>query len=201
MSPSIRKAGYYEAFIFDLDGTLIRLPVEWGKVVAGLQRLFGVPSPLGPAFSTLDDLLKGRPELREESFGIVDRYEMESIPNAFPVRGAAELVRALSVRSGVSVVTMQGRKACGAALGRLGVAGAVRTVVTREDSMSRSGQIGIALGGGSPAGALFVGDLQNDAKEGMKAGVDVAVIGGSDYGLGPGHAFPSCEELGRFLLS
>ena len=131
----------YSTIVFDLDQTLIRLPVRWEAVISDLQRLLGVPRPLGPAFSTLARLLEQRPEMREESFAIIDRYEMESISSAVPVAGSAGLVKAISERGSVCVVTMQGREACDASLERLGVRSRVKAIVTREDSLTRSGQI------------------------------------------------------------
>ena len=197
------KAGSYSAFVFDLDGTLIRLPVRWDDVISDLQDLFGVQRPLGPAFSTLAKLLEERPEMRKASFDIIDRYEMESISSAVPIRGSADLVRALAGRGSVCVVTMQGRAACAASLEKLGVLSRVKAMVTREDSLTRSGQIMIALGhaGAGPKEALFVGDLPNDVAEAGKAGVEIAVIGDSDLGAGAGRAFATCRELFEFLLS
>jgi phosphoglycolate phosphatase-like HAD superfamily hydrolase len=102
------------------------------------------------------------------------------------------------------MVTMQGRSACDAVVGRFTPPGLFRRVVTREDSLDRAEQIGIAVRslGSAPGRTLFVGDRLNDVVAARKAGVEVAVVGRTLSGpTQPDHSFPTMGDLESFLTS
>ena len=200
----VGKVTDYSSFVFDLDGTLIRLPVRWMEATEELERLFGVDKVVDPMFNLLGRLIEKQPSLKREAFSIIDRYEVESILSAKPVEGSVRLIQSLNGKGSICLVTMQGRKACVAALEKLGVVDKFGAIVTREDSLDRAEQIGIALEkvGGARGKTLFVADLENDLIAADKAGVGLAVIGRSRLeGLDPGCLFRDCDALSERLFS
>lgn len=76
--------------------------------------------------------------------------------------------------------------------------GAVRLLVTREDSLERAVQLRIALRSlvSSPKDTLFTGDRLNDVVCGRRAGDDTALVGREPSGdMKPDYVFPALIML------
>jgi FMN phosphatase YigB (HAD superfamily) len=165
-------------WVFDLDGTLISLPVEWDKVRADLQRLTGTSLRFNPFFLDVQTIVAEDPLLLGPIMRTIDGYEAKAIPGARLEAGATEALSALSRRASLSLVTMQGRAACGRILERLDIARFFKSSFTREDSMDRPTQLRMALESlGAEGGQVcFVGDRLNDLKAARVVGVRFVMI-------------------------
>ncbi|QQG48928.1 MAG: HAD family hydrolase [archaeon] len=195
-------AARFGAFVFDLDGTLVRLPVDWDAVRARLKALFETDSAFVPLFESLKEHLALEPGKRTLAFGVVDEAEAKAAAACEPVGGALELVKKLGAKSSVGLVTMQGRRAVDRIAEDHGLVHAFAARATREDSLDRAEQLGLVLQkmSATAAGTLFVGDRANDAVAGRKAGVRVAIIGKKVTGeAAPDYAFGTILELAQFL--
>jgi phosphoglycolate phosphatase-like HAD superfamily hydrolase len=164
--------------VFDMDGTLISLPVEWDKVRAELQRLTGTSLQFNPFFLDVQTIVAKDPLLLGPMMRTIDDYESRAVPEARLEEGAADVLAALSTRAKLSLVTMQGRAACDKILERLGIAKFFASSFTREDSMNRTAQLRMALKsiGAKEAEAFFVGDRINDLNAARAAGVRFVMI-------------------------
>ncbi len=169
----------YSAFVFDLDGTIFSIPVDWKGVRAGLESLLGLRLDPRPLFNQLDECLVARPELRGGVFELIDSFEARAASGARPLEGALELLSELSASSRLALVTMQGRMLYDVISRRYALDALFKTSVTREDSMDRAAQLGEAISviGSLRAETLFVGDRPNDVIASRRAGVDVALVG------------------------
>jgi phosphoglycolate phosphatase-like HAD superfamily hydrolase len=164
--------------VFDMDGTLISLPVEWDKVRAELQGLTGTSLRFNPFFLDVQTVAAKDPLLLGAMMRIIDDYESRAVPGARLEEGAADVLEALSRRAKLSLVTMQGRGACDTILGRLGIGRFFSSRFTREDSMDRTDQLRMALKslGAREDEAIFVGDRINDLRAARAAGVRFVMI-------------------------
>jgi phosphoglycolate phosphatase-like HAD superfamily hydrolase len=164
--------------VFDMDGTLISLPVEWDRVRAELQRLTGTSLKFNPFFLDLQTIVAKDPLLLGPMMRTIDEYEAKAVPRASLEEGALDVLTALSRKAKLSLVTMQGRAACDMILERLGIARFFASRFTREDSMDRTAQLKMALGsiGAKEAQAFFVGDRINDLNAARAAGVRFVMI-------------------------
>jgi phosphoglycolate phosphatase-like HAD superfamily hydrolase len=164
--------------IFDLDGTLISLPVEWEKVRADLQRLTGTSLKFNPFFLDFQTIVAKDPLLAGPMMRTIDDYECRAAPEAKLEEGALEAVSKLSSRAALSLVTMQGRACCDRMLERLGILRFFASSFTREDSMDRTAQLRMALQslGAKVDEAFFVGDRINDLNAARAAGVRFVMI-------------------------
>ena len=169
----------YSAYIFDLDGTLFTIPVDWLKVREEVGKMSGAPVGEVPIFLKVEQLVSVRPSIRETLFAMLDRHELEAAPSATPMSGAIELLSHVSKVAKMGLVTMQGSAACDKVLGRHHLGELFDVLVTREDSLDRAAQLRIALQAmaSSPKDTLFTGDRLNDVLCGRKAGVDTALVG------------------------
>jgi phosphoglycolate phosphatase-like HAD superfamily hydrolase len=164
--------------VFDMDGTLISLPVEWDKVREELQRLTGTSLRFNPFFLDVQTVVAKDPLLLGPMMRTIDEYEARAVPEARLEDGAIDVLSGLSRKAELSLVTMQGRAACDMILERLGMGKFFASRFTREDSMDRTAQLRMALGslGAKEAEALFVGDRINDLKAARAAGVRFVMI-------------------------
>lgn len=164
--------------VFDMDGTLISLPVEWDKVRAELQRLTGTNLGFNPFFLDFQTIVAKQPGLLAPMMKTLDEYESRAVPGAALEEGAEEVLGALSRRARLSLVTMQGRAACDGILARLGIGRFFASSFTREDSMDRPTQLRLALRslGAGEGESMFVGDRINDLRAARAVGVRFVMI-------------------------
>lgn len=167
-----------KSVVFDLDGTLIWLPVEWDKVRAELRKLTGTSLQFNPFFLDLQTIVAKDALLLGPMLRIIDEYEAKAVPGARLEDGAMDVLSALSRKARLSLVTMQGRACCDQILERLGIGSFFASRFTREDSMDRTAQLKMALASisANEAEAYFVGDRINDLKAAQAAGVRFVMI-------------------------
>jgi HAD superfamily hydrolase (TIGR01549 family) len=191
-----------DSVIFDLDGTLVTIPVDWRGVREELRRAFKTESDFVPLFKALEDMLKQKLETRKKAFSTIDEFEKRALPGAKLLPGALPLLNQLVSQAKLALVTMQGRAACQLLFSRLGLDEYFPFYLTREDSLERAEQVTMALEklGAPPARTLFVGDRQNDLVAGRKAGVAVAIVGKAPAGENlEGVYFEDLLELRTYL--
>ena len=164
--------------VFDMDGTLISLPVQWDKVRADLQRLTGTTLQFNPFFLDVQTIVAKSPLLLGPMMRTIDGYESRAVPDAKLEEGALDVLSGLSKRAKLSLVTMQGRAACYMILERLKIGKFFASVFTREDSMDRTAQLKMAVASleAKEAETVFVGDRINDLKAARAAGVRFVMI-------------------------
>jgi HAD superfamily hydrolase (TIGR01549 family) len=146
-----------EAVIFDLDGTLIHLPIDYEKLFNKFSELMKTPNvrPLTKIIGQLDD------ETKEKVFDVWNRAELEASANMKVNDEGIAHYRKFSEKQ-KALVTMQGKVLVQIVLKRLGLS--FNFVVTREDSLSRVEQIKIAIKKLkiSMQNILFIGNTNED---------------------------------------
>jgi phosphoglycolate phosphatase-like HAD superfamily hydrolase len=164
--------------VFDMDGTLISLPVEWDKVRAELQRLTGTSLSFNPFFLDVLNIVAKDPLLLGPMMRTIDEHEARAVPDARLEDGATDVLAALSRKAELSLVTMQGKAACDGICERLGIGKFFASRFTREDSMDRTAQLRMALAslGAKQTEAFFVGDRINDLNAARAVGVRFVMI-------------------------
>ena len=164
--------------VFDMDGTLISLPVEWDKVRSDLRRLTNTSLDFNPFFLDVQTLVAKDPALLALMTKTIDEHEARAVPAAKLEPGALEALSSLSRRAKLSLVTMQGRAASTMILDQLGLSKFFESSFTREDSMDRVTQLRMALKnlGASSEKAFFVGDRINDLKAARAVGMRFVMI-------------------------
>ncbi|MDV3276963.1 MAG: HAD hydrolase-like protein [Nitrososphaerales archaeon] len=196
------KVGEYRSYIFDLDGTLFSIPVDWAGVRREISALVGEDFSDTPLFLKLQQLAASKPGMRERLLSVIDSYELRAVGSAKAMPGASELLYSLFEVARIALVTLQGKKACGEILQKHKLDDLFEAVVTREDSMDRSEQLLIALNrlGAEARATLFTGDRLNDVVCARKVGLDVALVGRDAVkDPKPNYNFASLVELRAYL--
>ena len=153
------------AIIFDLDGTLVDLPVDWEALFDELKRVMHVDN-VRPLTVTIPrtDL-----QTRKKAFDAWSKAELAVVKNVIINEEGMKIYRESQNRP-KALVTMQGKKTAERILDQLKLKFDV--VVTREDSLSREKQLLKAVEKlDIPArDILFVGDAESDATAAQKTG-------------------------------
>ena len=132
--------------VFDLDGTLAHLPIDWDELRARVREFMGTDHPLKPLGPSIPIAAGGDKELEERAFKIVEEAELEAAREAKPnpeLRTALEQLKSAGAK--LALVTLQARRPALTALEGLGVKDLFDEIITREDSLSREEQLRMAL--------------------------------------------------------
>lgn len=166
--------------IFDLDGTLVRLPTDYAAVRGDLRRVFRADKPFTPLISSIVSAADGDAARLGEAMDIVCRHETAAVSRMTPAVWAVPILRHLRERGcRICLVTMQCRTAALAALDALGVTEYFSSIITRDESVDRLEQIRRAMQASraDPGGTLVVGDTARDASCARRAGCQSILIG------------------------
>lgn len=145
------------AVVFDLEGTLINLPINYEALYEAIRRELRIAKvqPLTEIARKLD------PDSREKLFKLWEKAEMKALPNFRINEEGIGLYR--RYRNGpVALVTMQGKNIVDEIMSQLLLK--FSTIITREDSLDRKDQIKTAIDtiGMAPDKVLVVGDRDSD---------------------------------------
>ncbi len=125
--------------VFDLDGTIVKLDVNWEQLREELRQYFrshyNFDSDFNPVDEGIDRLLHELGDSAIKSaYEIIEKYEVQNIKNVTPIDGSLELIRYLK-ESGktLAVFSNNTRKVIELALGYLGVREHFDMIVGKED--------------------------------------------------------------------
>jgi HAD superfamily hydrolase (TIGR01549 family) len=154
-----------EAVVFDLDGTLVNLPINYEELLGEFKEIMRVENvrPLVDTVSRVDD------ETRKRVFRAWDKAEL-AVSAKITVNDESMKVYREYAEKPKALVTLQGRKVVDAVVARFGLAFDV--VVTRENSLFRAEQLRTAAEklGVQMENVLFVGNTEGDAVAAEKVG-------------------------------
>jgi HAD superfamily hydrolase (TIGR01549 family) len=154
------------AFIFDLDGTLIDLPINYWAMFADFKQILGV-TEVQPLLDTIQKIAD--PVQRKRVFDTWERYEMAVVQKTIVHEEGIRIYKANQDKP-KALVTLQSRKVAGVIVEKFKLS--FNAVFTREDSVSRSEQLKMAAQKlNLPLrDILFVGNSDNDAQAAKQAG-------------------------------
>jgi len=158
--------GKIKNIIFDLDETLIKLPVDWPvayeEVRKYIRRNFtNLLNLLAELWNTEDYHIVSR---------IIEKFELEALDYIQILDNSQELILDLSKHYRLSLVTLQGRIIAEEALRKLGIRKTFEIVITRDDAPTRLKQLQMVLEKTSfkPEETIVVGDKLNDVESALK---------------------------------
>jgi phosphoglycolate phosphatase len=170
--------------IFDFDGTLFHLPVDYD----GVRRDLGLApdAKLGPLLQRFID------DGDEASLAVVTRYEVASVAAGSFAKGAPECLT-----GDAAVVTRNSREAVRAALGppadKILIVG--REDVRRLKPDPDGVLLALAKLGADPASTALIGDTYHDVQAARAAGVRSVVVRNSRLAYAPDGADLYLDDL------
>lgn len=188
-SDPLRPLLPFPAVVFDLDGTLVRLQVDWLRVRLEMAERAAALGLEGGDRTVWGMLRAADGTAREALEAVLRRHEREGALQAVRLPAADLLPRLGERRRGV--VTLNSRQAARLALERTDLADQVDALVAREDVLALKPDPApllrcLSLLGATPGGAVFVGDRERDRVTAERAGT--AYLSVQDLALDSGSA-------------
>jgi len=154
-----------KAVIFDLDGTLIHLPIDYERLFREFSKIVKIADvrPLAKTISKLDEKAK------KKLFEVWDNAELAALTDATVNDEGIALYKKFSGKP-KALVTMQGKALVQNILKRLGLS--FNFVVTREHCLNRVEQLKIAAEKlrAPLRNILFIGNTDDDFLTAEKVG-------------------------------
>jgi phosphoglycolate phosphatase len=181
----IAAYGDHEAVVFDLDGTLVRLVVDWDAVAAAVVEALaesGVDATGRDLWGLLD--LADETGLRGEVEAIIGDHEREGARRSERLPAADDLA---ALDRPAAVCSLNAEAAARTALAVHDLTDRVGAVVGRDSVPTRKPDPEPLLAaldalGVAPDRALFVGDSARDAEAARRAGVAFEYVGDGPSG-------------------
>ncbi|MEE8114402.1 MAG: HAD hydrolase-like protein [Nitrososphaerales archaeon] len=166
--------------IFDLDGTLIRLPVRYDLLRDQLKRLFQSKSDFFQLIPSIVDQAKGDPAMVRRAFELICVEELLGTSKIVIIKGALDLLHQLKSDNKIlGLVTLQCRKAARHIINNVEMEGLFSSILTRDESYDRHDQIEKTLKslGLLPDETIVIGDRLNDIEAAERAGCKSILVG------------------------
>ena len=155
-----------EAVVFDLDGTLVRLPIDYEKLFKEFKRIIRVNEvrPVVETVSKVDEKTRAR------VFRAWDKAELAVSGKITVKEEGMKPYREFNAKP-KALVTLQGKSVVEAILKQFELR--FDFVVTREDALFRVDQLtkAISLLRAEPENVLFVGNTDGDAAAAKRLGL------------------------------
>jgi len=154
------------AFIFDLDGTLVDIPINYWAMFADFKQIMGVEE-VRPILETVAKITDA--QTRKRVFDTWERYELAVLQKTIVHEEGIRIYRAHEDEP-KALVTMQGKKTTKLIIDKFKLS--FNAVITREDSFSRTEQLKTAIEKLNVPlrDILFVGNMDNDEKAAKEVG-------------------------------
>ena len=169
-----------KTFIFDLDGTLVTLPINYDELRMEMKKFFNVDYDFFRIIQTAVSLSKDDKNILEEAFEIICEKENDAI-KGIKINDHAKDVLQLVKSKGcnMALVTLQCRKAAEKILEIMEVKDLFSHIITRDESYDRFEQIMKIINDMSISGdnTTMIGDRLNDVECSLRAGCKSVIIG------------------------
>lgn len=155
-----------KAVVFDLDGTLLDLPINYPSLFEKLKKLMGVEE-VRPILKTVAQI--NDPQILRQVFDCWTGFEAEIIDNITVHEEGMQLYQKHAALP-KALVTMQGKETLHKICRKFDLQ--FDATYTRVDSFSRAEQLkrAIAKLGFTPPDVLFVGNMDNDEAAAKQVG-------------------------------
>lgn len=160
-----------KAAIFDLDGTLVNLPIDYGMLNKESREIIGTQhvEPITETVATLDTTLK------QKVFDAWTDIEHYALPKMTKIKEGMKLYQHHSDKPR-ALVTMQGKKTVEKILTALNLS--FQVIITREDSLDRTTQIRMAIKKLrlKPENVIVFGDRETDQNAAENVGCKFKMV-------------------------
>jgi len=162
-----------KGIIFDLDGTLVRLPIKYDKIFIKLQNLFDTQDEFKPLIQTIIKKANNDSKIIEKAFNIICEEEVVAANNFKVIDGSIDILNYFKNKNySLCLVTMQCMKAAKIVLDKMQISELFSSIITRDTSSERSIQIKKSVNVLSlfPAEVMVVGDRIHDVVSAKQVG-------------------------------
>ena len=184
-----------KGIIFDLDGTLVRLPINYDKIFTKLQDLFDTQDEFRPLIPTIIKKANNDSKLVEKAFEIICEEEALATVNFKIVDDAIDILNYFKKKNySICLVTMQCVKAANIILEKMQVSELFSSIVTRDLLHERNLQIKKSIESLSLSTneIMMIGDRINDVRSAQQVGCSVIL-----FNKDKANSFTDCHVISK----
>jgi HAD superfamily hydrolase (TIGR01549 family) len=162
-----------KGIIFDLDGTLIQLPINYDVIQNNLKQFFNTSENLKPLIPTIIELSKNDQNKIKIAFNLICKEEISASKNFKIMDETVDVLKFLKSKNLIlCLVTMQCRTALKEILYKMNILDLFDFVISRDENYDRFEQIQNSLKQSSlhSSEVLVIGDRIHDVESAKKAG-------------------------------
>ena len=162
-----------KGIIFDLDGTLVRLPIQYDKIFEKLRNLFDTKDEFKPLIPTILTKANNDMNLVQQAFDLICDEETIAANNFEVIENAIEILDHFKNENfSLGLVTMQCKKAAKLVLDSMNISNHFSSIMTRDDSYERTIQIkkSVEFLSLSPQEIIVIGDRIHDINSAKQVG-------------------------------
>ncbi len=163
-----------KGLIFDLDGTLVRLPIRYNLIQENLKTFFQTKEEFKPLIPSIIDKSSGNSLKIKNAFQSLCKEETLAAKNLEIISDAKNILEYFKSKNYLlGLITMQCKKAAKIAISKLDLPeNFFSNIISRDESYDRLEQIQktIQIFNLNPNEILVVGDRINDIESAKKAG-------------------------------
>ena len=182
-----------KGIIFDLDGTLVRLPIRYEIIFKKLGTLFDTRDEFKPLIPTILTKSNNDMNLVQQAFDLICDEETIAANNFEVIDGAIDILNYFKKRNySLSLVTMQCMKAAKLVLDKMQISELFSSIITRDDSNQRPTQIkkSVEILSLSPDQVMVIGDRIHDVKSAKQVGCSAILFNKDKL-----HSFEECQVI------
>ena len=168
-----------KGIIFDLDGTLIKLPVRYELLLNNLRKFFDTTDEFKPLIPSIVKKSQGDRIKLKNAFNLICDEELVAANNFELIDNAIQILNYFKSKNyTIGLVTMQCRKAVEKILSSIKISEIFSSIITRDEHYDRFEQIkkmfeALNL---SPKEVLMIGDRIHDVESAHKAGCKAVLV-------------------------
>ena len=162
-----------KGIIFDLDGTLVRLPIRYDIIFEKLEILFDTKDEFKPLIPTILTKANNDVNLIQQAFNLICDEETIAAKNFEVIDNAIEILDHFKNENiSLGLVTMQCKKAAKLVLDSMNISNHFSSIITRDDSHERITQIkkSVKFLSLSPQEIVVIGDRIHDINSAKQVG-------------------------------
>ncbi len=162
-----------KGIIFDLDGTLVHLPIRYEIIFEKLRNLFDTKEEFKPLITTILTKANNDVNLVQQAFDLICDEETIAANNFEVIENAIEILDHFKNENfSLGLVTMQCKKAAKLVLDSMNISNHFSSIITRDDSHERTIQIkkSVEFLSLSPQEIVVIGDRIHDVNSAKQIG-------------------------------
>ena len=162
-----------KGIIFDLDGTLVHIPIRYDIIFDKLKILFDTKDEFKPLIPTILTKANNDVNLIQQAFNLICDEETIAAKNFEVIDNAIEILDHFKNENiSLGLVTMQCKKAAKLVLDSMNISNHFSSIITRDDSHERTTQIkkSVKFLSLSPQEIVVIGDRIHDINSAKQVG-------------------------------
>ena len=172
-----------KCIIFDLDGTLVTLPIRYDLIQKKLRELFDLEVNFSPLIPSIIEYSKNNEKLIRGAFELLCEEELIASESVKEIDGLQLVIDyLLSKKYSISLITMQCKKSTNVILKKLNLTTKFSSIITRDENHDRFFQIKNTYESlnFSPSDVTVIGDRLHDINSATRANCNSILVNRSD---------------------